>query len=52
MGCGTEVIGKWHMGNKPTWQPTTRGFGEFLSLRLCESALHRDGLGPAQVISL
>lgn len=29
LGYSTCAIGKWHLGNKPEYQPTKRGFDEF-----------------------
>ena len=29
LGYATNAIGKWHLGNKPEFRPTRRGFDEF-----------------------
>lgn len=44
LGYATAAIGKWHLGHKPQWLPTTQGFDEYLGI------LYSNDMFPVQLV--
>ncbi len=44
VGYATAAFGKWHLGHRPKWLPTTQGFDEYLGI------LYSNDMYPVQLV--
>jgi uncharacterized sulfatase len=43
-GYKTAMFGKWHLGHRPQWLPSSQGFDEYLSI------LYSNDMTPVQLV--